>query len=88
MTIIGNKRPCFSCEKRPARVLKTKRRHYAEATKQSVFCSQACAADWALLQVGPLGGAGDTDFYFCKEHGWDTTADIDCGACEERDGEW
>ena len=73
------RRMCFACEERPARKLKTKRKHYANAAKQAVFCTRACAADWALLQ-SEMGG--EFYLYFCKTHGWDKDLDVECGECE------
>ena len=78
----GVRRMCFSCEKRPARMLKTKRRHYVNATEQAVFCTQACAADWALLQSEMCG---EFNLYFCTEHGWDEEPDVNCMKCDQRD---
>lgn len=74
------KRLCFSCKKQSARMLKTKRSHYTGATEQAVFCTQACAADWALLQVGP--SSADRHLYFCKTHGWDDQPGETCVQCE------
>jgi len=74
------RRMCFACKQRPARKLKTKRKHYANAAEQAVFCTRACAADWALLQVETNG---EFYLYFCKEHGWDEDLDVECGKCLE-----
>ena len=77
------KRMCFSCEKRPARKLKTKRKHYANAAKEAIFCTQACAADWALLQADSRGNPS-LNLYFCREHGWDEDSEVECGKCDSQ----
>ena len=77
------RRMCFACKQRPARKLKTKRKHYPNAAKEAVFCTQACAADWGLLQADSIGNP-HLNLYFCKEHGWDENFDVECGECDSQ----
>jgi hypothetical protein len=59
------RRVCYTCEKRPARRLKT-RAGYCHAAEGAMFCSIRCAADYGLLQA-EVGEAAPT---WCRKHGW------------------
>ena len=71
------KRLCYRCNERPAKRL-------PRPIKQSaaIFCSQACAADFALSYVH---GESEIALYFCKEHGWDEDLDVECVECDSFD---
>ena len=70
------KRLCYRCNERPAKRL-------PRPIKQSaaIFCSQACAADFALSYVH---GESEIALYFCKEHGWDEDSEVECGECDSQ----
>ena len=69
------KRLCYRCNERPAKRLPRPIKQDA-----AVFCSQACAADFALSYVR---GGNETYPYFCKKHGWNDEADVECGECDD-----
>lgn len=77
------KRPCYACNAKPAKRLKTHNVPYRYATDEPVFCSRACAADWGLLQAGVTA---EGQPYWCSvKEVWTEISEGD--SCHECGGE-
>lgn len=69
------KRLCYRCNKRSAKRLPRPIKQRA-----AIFCSQACAADFALSYIY---WESEISLYFCKQHGWNDAVEVECGECDD-----